>query len=62
VHPDLIVEVLEGFESTLNALDFVTSQYRLLNITSAGLMERTHFEADGRHRDYLLVPRQATRS
>lgn len=62
VHPDLIVEVLEGFESTLNALDFITSQYRLLNITSAGLTERTHFAADGRHRDYLLVPRQATRS
>jgi FkbM family methyltransferase len=62
VRPDLIIEVLNDYESALNALDFVTGPYRLLNITSDGLREKSHFEADGQYRDYLLVPRQATES
>jgi FkbM family methyltransferase len=60
--PDLVIEVLGDYEATLNALDFITSRYQLFNITGAGLVEKQHFEADGQHRDYLLISREARHS
>ncbi len=56
--PDLVIEVLDGYEAALNELDFLLAAYRLLKITGQGLIEMRSFEADKEHRDYLLVPRQ----
>lgn len=60
--PDLIIEVLDDSEDALNALEFIAGDYQLFNITDVGLVEKHRFEADSRHRDYLLVPHQAIRS
>jgi FkbM family methyltransferase len=53
--PDIVMEVLPGFEEGLNSLPFLRRcGYHFLNLTDAGPVERPHFVA-GSFRDYAVV-------
>ena len=53
-HPDLIIEVLPGYEEKLNALNFLAQRYQYHSITDKGLQARPNFVAAGDFRDYFL--------
>jgi hypothetical protein len=52
--PDIILEVLPGYEQRLSDARFLRSgSYSLFNITSSGLQRHETFQAT-EHRDYFL--------
>jgi FkbM family methyltransferase len=54
--PDIICEVLEGFDSELDKF-FRSTAYRAFLITDSGLLERQEIRADPRFRDYYWTCR-----
>lgn len=53
--PDIILEVLEEYEESLNTLSILNRHYRFFAIGAEGLVQKPHLESS-QYRDYLLIP------
>lgn len=58
-HPDLLLEVLPGFDDALNRIKEISEHYYFFNITTDGLIRRPRLEACA-YRDWFLTAQSST--